>query len=333
MKVLIGVNSFNDLPYLRKTMPVVDELRRTLEAKVVVVDTAHSDETKEFVEGQFPEFGYIRHEDGNIGYGRTYNEILRWNPGHDYYLVYTSDVLLDPVMVKKFLKRMEADKSIAMAAGKLHYWDFDKGKKTDFIDSLGICAQKRHHFYDRGCGEKDTGQYDAVLDDFFGISGAVFLIRTAVVEDLGRKDKSAAPGGMFDERMWMYKEDIDLAYRLRWLGEKITIFPEVWGWHARTVSNKVGQEMGELAKADQGKQQYARLNSYKNHFLLLKNNFTLKYGMAVFLKVLVYEFLKLGYMLLRHPRVFFAGLKTLLFVKGKRSVRRVSAKKMLSYFQ
>lgn len=321
MKLLIGINSFNDLPYLRKTMPVVDKLRKQFDAKVVVLDTAQSDEVEEFIEHQFPEFEYVRHKDGNVGYGRSYNYILKQNPGYDYYLVYTSDVVLDPVVVGKFLKRMEADKSITMAAGKLHYWDFKNDKKTDIIDSLGIIAQKRHHFYDRGCGQKDEGQYDEELERFFGISGAVFLIRTGVLDSL------------FDERMWMYKEDIDLAYRLRWMGEKIVIWPEVWGWHARTVANRNGQGLNDLAASDEGKKQYARINSYKNHFLLLKNNFTFKYGVRVTLRVLFYEFLKGFYMLLRRPIVFFAGLKTLLFVKGKRSVRRVSAKKMLSYFQ
>ena len=325
--ILIGLNTFNDLAYLRESLPVIEKLRQDLPADVVILDTAWNDEVRDFLEKKYPNFHYLRHEDGNIGYGRSYNEIWRQFPEHELYLVVTSDVLVDPAVVKTFVQRMQKDTTITMAAGKLHHWDLVHRRKTNFIDSLGIGAELRHHFYDRGCGEKDKGQYDAVLDHFFGISGAVFMFRIEAIERLQRK-----PAGLFDERMWMYKEDIDLAYRLRWLGEKIVIFPEVWGWHARTIANREGQGLRSAAKADQGKRAYARYHSYKNHFLLLKNNFSLSFGVGVVLRVLFYELMKALYMLFRSPKTFFAGLATLLFVPGRRSSRRVSVKTLLTYF-
>lgn len=326
-KVLIGMNSFDDMHFLRESMPAVRQLSEVLDGKVVVMDTARNDEVHEFFEKKFPEFEYVRHKEGNIGYGRSFSEILRANSAYDYFVVITSDVVLDAAVVKKFIERMEEDKSIAMCAGKMHYWDLKAGRKTNVIDTVGIMAEKRHHFYDCGCGEEDKGQYDDRLTEMFGISGAAFVIRVDAVKDLHGKKWQ-----IFDPRMWMYKEDVDLAYRLRWLGAGVKIFPEVWGWHARTVSNTLGQEMGELMRSDKGKRDYARMNSYKNHMLLLKNNFSWRYGFGVVLRVLWYELLKGAYMLVRHPKVFFVGMKNLLFVPGRRSVRRVSAKEMSSYF-
>lgn len=327
-KVLIGLNSYNDLPLLRESLPALEELRVNLPAHVVILDTAHKDEVRDFLCESFPEFSYLRHKDGNIGYGRSYNEILRANPGYKYLLVVTSDVLLDTAVVESFVQRMEKDPDLALCAGKLHHWDLQNHRKTEAIDSLGIVAEKRHHFYDRGHGEADTGQYDDELERIFGISGAVFLIRTSVIPKL-----HGDAATLFDENMWMYKEDIDLSYRLRWLGEGIKIFPEVWAWHARTIANKEGKSMRGLTKSDEKKRDYARLNSYKNHFLLLKNNFSLAYGFGVILRTVFYEFLKGIYMLFRYPKVFFAGFKTLLFTPGRRSSRKVSARKMLSYFE
>lgn len=326
-KVLIGVSTYNDLSLLRESLPAVEELRLNLPADVAVMDTAHNDEVRDFIKEKFSTFQYLRHKEGNIGYGRSYSEILRENPGYKYFLLVTSDVLLDFASVKKFIERMEEDSNIAMCAGKLHHWDIENHRKTEQIDSLGIAAEKRHHFYDRGHGEVDTGQYDDELEDIFGLTGAVFLIRTGVIPKLHGKEWR-----LFDERIWMYKEDIDLSYRLRWLGEKIVLFPEVWGWHARTVANREGNSLMGLSKADAQKRDYGRLHSYKNHFLLLKNNFTWRYGAGALLRVAAYESLKGAYMLLRHPKVFFTGLKTLLFTPGRRSARAVSAKEMLSYF-
>lgn len=323
-KVLIGVLTYNDLHFLMETLPVVDELRKTLPADVVVMDTAWNDEIRDWLKENYPDFKYSRHEDGNIGYGLSYDTILDENPGHKYFLVYTSDVILKPDVVKQFVKRMERDREIAMCAGKLYHWDFVNDRKTMIIDSFGIEAQKRHHFYDRGHGEVDDGQYDDSLGEIFGISGAVFMIRTSVVTQMGR---------LFDERMWMYKEDIDLSYRLRWMGEKIMMFPEVWGWHARTVANKEGHGMFDLSKSDKEKRGYARAHSYRNHLLLLKNNFTWRYGLFVILRMLLFEFFKGLYMFVCHPFVFFSGMKTLFFVKGSRNARLVSSKDMLKFFR
>jgi GT2 family glycosyltransferase len=325
--VLIGMNSFNDLHFLRESMPALDQLAQVLDAHTVVMDTARNDEVREFFEEEFPQFEFVRHKEGNIGYGRSFSEILRANPGYDYFVVVTSDVFLDAAVVKKFIEKMEKDESLAMCAGKMHYWDIEAGRKTNVIDTVGIMAERRHHFYDCGCGEEDKGQYDDRLGEMFGISGAAFVIRVEAVKELHGK-----PWQIFDPRMWMYKEDVDLAYRMRWLGAGVKIFPEVWGWHARTVANKLGQDMGELRRSDKGKRDYARMNSYKNHMILLKNNFSWRYGFGVVSRVLWYEFLKGVYMLVMHPRVFLTGVKNLLFVSGRRSVRRVSVKEMSSYF-
>ncbi|MFT7183750.1 MAG: GT2 family glycosyltransferase [Oceanicoccus sp.] len=319
-KVLIGVLSYNDLHYLKESLPVVESLRQNLPADVIVLDTAHNDEVQKFLEKEFPDFDYVRHEEGNIGYGNAYNEMLRLKPGHEFFLVYTSDVLLHEPTVKSYVKRMHKDKDLVMCAGKMHFWDFEEKRKTQLIDTLGIIGEKRHHFHELGSGERDEGQYDKKLDSVFGISGAAYLLRTSAVWDLHGNNWQ-----IYDDRMWMYKEDVDLAYRFRWLGKKIKVFPEVWGWHARTVANREGQSTAALARADVSKPAYGRMHSYQNHLLMLKNNFTFTLGLGVILRTLIYEKLKAIFMLFRHPKVFLSGLKTLLFVPAQRSDRRVSA--------
>ncbi len=328
-KILIGLVTYNDQSFLEKSLAPLLEIQDRLNADVVLLDTAWNKEVREFIHKNYPSFEYIRHPDGNIGYGRSYNEILKHKKSshYDFFLVVTSDVLLNVSTVETFIKRMHKDPSIAMSAGKLYFWDFKNGKRTNQIDTLGIVAKRNHHFYDRGQGEEDRGQYDEALEQFFGISGAVFLIRMDVIPLL-----HGEPHLLFDEAFWMYKEDIDLSYRLRWLGAKIRLFPEVWGWHARTISNLVGQSLPGLLKSDSGKKDYARWHSYRNHFLLLKNHFTLSFGLAMFLKMFIYESLKAFYMLFRSPKTFFEGMKVLFFASRKPSLRRISPDEMRSFF-
>jgi GT2 family glycosyltransferase len=335
-RVLIGLLSYNDLHFLKENLGVIEELRRYLPAEVMVMEAAGNEEVRDFVKKGYPKMDFFRHPEGNVGYGRAWNTMLKRafdrvdEEGGDlpeFFLLCTSDVFLDLETVKLFVQRMQEDESIAMCAGKLHYWDEKTHRKTRQIDSLGIAAERRHHFVDRAHGEEDKGQYDDSLGDFFGLTGAAFLIRVKDIEEL-----SGVPWQLFDERMWMYKEDIDLAYRMRWLGKEMRLFPEVWAWHARSVANKEGQGLGALARADEGKRDYGRMHSYANHILLLKNHLTWRFGFVAVLRVLFYEILKGAYLLLRHPRVFLNGMRTLFFVPGKSCERRISAKQMWTYF-
>ena len=94
-KVLIGLNSFNDLHLLREVMPGLEEMRRNLPADAAVLDTAYNDEVRDFFATEYPDFEYVRKgrnaEEGNVGYGRSFSQILEANPGYDYFLVVTSD--------------------------------------------------------------------------------------------------------------------------------------------------------------------------------------------------------------------------------------------------
>ena len=145
-KLLIGLVSYNDLHYLREVVPILDQLRKELNAEVSVLDTAHNDEVSDFFKKEFPKIDYFRHEEGNIGYGRGYSEILRAHPGFDYFLVCTNDVLLNEVVIKRALELMDREKEVALCCGKLYHWDFESGARTRIIDSFGIEAEKTASF-------------------------------------------------------------------------------------------------------------------------------------------------------------------------------------------
>lgn len=321
--------TYHDLPFLREVLPVLLKIQKRLSADVVLMDTAWNDEIRSFLKKEYPSIEYLRHSERNIGYGRSYNEILKHKGAQNYDLfwVTTSDVLANVSTVECLVKRMRKNPSVVMATGKLYHWDFLKGVRTRQIDTLGIMAHKSHHFFDRGQGEEDRGQYDEELGHFFGISGASFFIRTDIICSLHGK-----PEVLFDPAFWMYKEDIDLSYRLRWLNARLELYPEVLGWHARTVANRKGQNIKAWIQSHRTKKTYARLHSYQNHFLLLKNHWNWAYGPRIFLTTFIYELLKSIYVLFHSPRVFVDGMRVFFFRRGHRSKKRIAVSKMLSYF-
>jgi GT2 family glycosyltransferase len=310
VKTVIGIISYNDRHYLEGILPIIAKLPDT---HVIILDNACNDEIKDFIKSEYPQFDFIRHPDSNIGFGRGHNFILKNAPKSDYFFCLNPDIYLEEEGYKACVKHLDAHKDIAMLSGKLYHWDMDKNEKTKIIDTLGIVGTRGHKFWDRGQNKIDKGQYDNSLNNIFGISGAAFFIRRDIISQLHGNNYM-----LFDEAFFMYKEDIDLSYRLRWLGLKIHMLPDVLGYHDRTLGK--GQK----------KSFFLAKQSYWNHLLMLKNNFSNRFSMMAKWHTFVYEFVKFFYYLVTKPKVAMEFFKIFKF-KTKKGERKIKPKKMESY--
>jgi len=310
IKTVIGIISYNDLLYLKKTLPVLSELP---DSKIVILDNAHNDEVQKFVTQNYPEIDFIRHSDGNLGFGRGHNYIVLKSPPSEYFFCLNNDILLDPDTYKKCISHLDKNNDICMVSAKLHHWDFANNRKTNIIDTLGIVGNYAHHFWDRGQGKEDVGQFDNSINQIFGISGAAFFIRRNCIPKLHGNSTQ-----IFDENFFMYKEDIDLAYRMRWQDMKIDFLPYILGYHDRTVNKK------------KRKSKFEATQSYKNHIILLRNNFSSKFSFKIKYQTFIYEFFKFFYYMFSRPKLlkeFFNAFK----IKIHKSKRTISPRKMKKY--
>jgi len=310
-KVVIGMISYNDKYYLEKALSKLMELT---DLAIVVLDNAQNEEIKKYLEENFPKVIYLRHPDGNIGFSRGHNYILEKSPESTYYFCLNTDILVDKDGYTECIKALDKDRKLTMVSGKLYHWDFENDKKTNIIDTVGIVGSRGHHFWDRGQGKIDKGQYDETINNIFGISGAAFFIRRSDIKSLhGKKNQ------LFDETIFMYKDDVDLAYRLRWMNLKIKFLLNILGYHARTLSKGKKKSLFEAK------------NSYKNHFIMLRNNVDKKYKIQTKLSIFMYEALKFLYYLFTKPKVLGA-ISQAFKVKIQKSKRRISPQKMEKYF-
>ncbi len=311
IKTVIGIISYNDMHYLKKTLPVLSELPNS---KIVILDNAHNDDVQKLINRNYPQIDYIRHSEGNLGFGRGHNYIVLKSPVSDYYFCLNNDILIEPEVYTKCVGHLDSHKDVCMVSAKLYHWDFDKDKKTRIIDTLGIVGNYAHHFWDRGQGKIDTGQYDDSINRVFGISGAAFFIRRNCIPKLHETSNQ-----IFDENFFMYKEDIDLAYRMRWQDMRMDFLPYVLGYHDRTVSKNKKKSLFEASQ------------SYKNHLILLRNNFSSKYSFAIKYQTFFYECFKVIFNLFRCPKVL-KELKNAFKIKIQKSKRTISPGKMKKYF-
>lgn len=309
IKTVIGIISYNDKHYLEQTLPVLSELK---DCKIIILDNAANDEIQKFVAHKFPDIEFIRHRDGNLGFGRGHNYILLKSPPSHYYFCLNSDILIKPEGFNACIKHLDDHHDCCMVSAKLYSWDFHNNQKTNIIDTFGILGTRAHHFWDRGQGKIDKGQYDNSINNVFGISGAAFFIRPDCIEKI-----HGSTNQLFDENFFMYKEDIDLSYRMRWLDMRIDFLKDVLGYHDRTVGK------------NRKKSDFEARASYKNHLILLRNHLK-GMGFGVWFHTLLYEKIKFFYHLLKNPKVL-KELPKAFKVKIHKPMRKISPNKMLKY--
>jgi GT2 family glycosyltransferase len=91
------------------------------------------------------------------------------------------------------------------------------GPAASIVNNVGSVLTDDHHGADRGYLEPDDGRFDEPVD-VFAWCGAGVLLRRAYLDDVG----------LFDERLFLYYEDLELA----WRGAK-------HGWRYRYVPDSV----------------------------------------------------------------------------------------------
>lgn len=311
IETVIGLISYNDKHYLEKSLPVLIDLPNV---EIVVLDNAQNKEIENYIKKNFPKVTYITHPEGNTGFSKGHNYILEKSPESKYYFCLNTDILIEKDGYTTCVNALEIDENLFMTSGKLYHWDFPNNKKTDIIDTLGIIGSRGHHFWDRGQRSVDKGQYNETINNVFGISGAAFFVRRSLIKNLhGSNNK------LFDEIIFMYKDDVDLAYRTRWQNLKIKFLPDILGYHARTLGKGKKKSIFEAK------------NSYKNHFIMLRSNLSGKYKIQTKLSILMYEGLKFLYYLFTKPRVI-SVIPEAFKAKVKKSVRTISPKEMEKYF-
>jgi GT2 family glycosyltransferase len=165
----------------------------------------------------------------NIGFARAYNQLIdrARDNGADYFLALNPDLLLDADAVRELLVVLTVNPQISAVSPKVRRWNFDTNERTALIDTCGIIIKPGLQFSDLGQGERDQGQYDSA--EIAGPSGCAALWRLSALAQI--KDEQ----GYFDQRIFMYKEDCDLAYRWQQAGLKAVLAPQALIYHDRSA--------------------------------------------------------------------------------------------------
>jgi len=155
--------------------------------------------------------------------------------GADYIFILNNDTEIDSSCLVSLVEAAKLHPKAGILTPKIYYapgfefhqdryTDNEKGKviwyaggEVDWVNILG------RHF---GVDEVDRGQFDKQKEVFFA-TGCAFLGRREVFEKVG----------FFDDRFFLYLEDLDFSLRAIKAGFKILFIPQAVVYHKNAVSS------------------------------------------------------------------------------------------------
>lgn len=272
-KISVQIVTWNSMRYI---MDCLESLMRQSfrDFSIIVIDNGSDDGTVEFIRSQYPTVSVLQNFK-NLGFSKANNQGIQLAKS-DYVLVLNPDVILTENFLQRIINFADQHPEGGSFGGKvlrLSSEAIDQADqsglrevfKSDIIDSTGIEIFKNRQAINRGEGKKDKGQYDRT-QEVFGISGACALYRrSALLETMIRNE-------FFDQDFFAYKEDVDLAWRLRLYGYSSWYHPDAICYHHRRLASNESKKIKEIFSHRRDISKMLRSLSFRNHHLMLFKN-------------------------------------------------------------
>lgn len=203
--------------------------------RVYVVDNASEQRVRDFCR-QWPKVEYIAN--ANTGYGSAHNIAIRraLAAGADFHLVMNSDLMFAPLGLRAMLSYMKAHPDIGLLHPRIVGPDGSDQFTVRMLPApIDLIARR---FLPKGMLQARRRRYllqhidhDRPIDAHY-VQGSFMLLRATALEQ----------AGLFDERFFMYPEDIDLSRRIA-EHSRVTYFPEVRVVHNHRAASYASMKM------------------------------------------------------------------------------------------
>ena len=219
MKLSIIIVNYNTKELLRRCLKSLpDEW-----GVVIVVDNSSTDESVEMIKKEFPSVRLILNSQ-NLGFARAVNQALRQAIG-EAVLLLNSDTIVKKGALEKLI---EFEKKVrpAIIGAKMLNPDGTVQGSCFYLPTISR-AIKEYWFGKSGYFSKYAPEGKEPME-VEAVSGGAMLISKGVIEKIG----------LFDERYFMYFEDLDYCRKARKVGYNIYYLPTVEIVHEHGASGK-----------------------------------------------------------------------------------------------
>ena len=230
MDLIIVIVSYRARAYLKGCLLSLMENPPKIGYQVMVVDNASGNGTGSLVKSDFPQV-LLREEDVNLGFAKGCNRVLQLPPP-EYILFLNPDVIIEKGAIDLMVSLLEKREEIGIVGGGV--WGFEgrlQPTYRQFPTYRNLFSTKRNPL-GRLLGKGPQPQEEEKEVD--SVAGTFMMIRGELFHRLNG----------FDERFFMYVEDVDLCYRARRAGVKVFYLPQarirhLWGGSTRLCRKRM----------------------------------------------------------------------------------------------
>jgi GT2 family glycosyltransferase len=235
MHLSVIIVNYNVKYFLEQCLYSVQKASMNINTEIIVADNNSTDGSRSYLEKKFPSVIFIWNND-NVGFARANNLAIEKAKG-DFILFLNPDTLLAEDSIEKCLQFLKMNKmagalGIRMVDGSGNFLKESKrafpSPLTSFFKLSGLARlfprSKIFARYHLGHLPENKNHEVDVL------AGAFMVIPKKVLGEIGN----------FDERFFMYGEDVDLSYRIQEAGYKNYYFAESCIIHFKGESTKRG---------------------------------------------------------------------------------------------
>jgi len=262
--VSVIIVNWNTKDLLSQCLESIKAQTRRISYEIIVVDNFSSDGSPEMVERNFPEVALIKNKE-NKGFGQANNQGLAKARGK-YALFLNSDVVINANCLDDMFDFMERNPNVGASSCKLTFPDGNlqhSCRKFPSFKVFFLMLTGLRYFFPNmkifreylmlDWDHSDEREVDQIM-------GSFMFIRKDVLNQIGS----------FDERYWMYFEEVDLCLRMKKAGWKIVHYPHATAIHFLSKSSEQWGEMKRITEFQNSLLKYFRKNKkFYEYYILL----------------------------------------------------------------
>lgn len=223
MSIVISIVEFNTKKLLEDCLQSILGQKFKENVKIWVVDNASSDGSVEMIKENFPEVKLIESKK-NLGFGAGHNIVFK-KANADFFLVLNSDTILGDGAIKNMVDFMKENPVCGIAGCKMKGFDNSlqpNGGDLPFgmalftwlfnLEAFGI---KKPAFH------RTEPEYYNNAHEVGWISGSFMFVRKEILSKIG----------VFNEKYFMYFEDVEFCQRAKEGGFSVMINPKAQTAH------------------------------------------------------------------------------------------------------
>jgi len=261
----IIIVNWNTREFLAQCLESLKTHTKKISYEIIVVDNFSSDGSPEMVEKEFPEVSLIKNKE-NLGFGRANNQGFVKARGK-YILFLNSDVSVNENCLDQMYDFMETRPNVGASACRLTFPDGTLQHSCRRFPTLKVYSlmllglrffipnmKPFREYLMLDWNHADEREVDQIM-------GSFMYIRKDVLDEVGS----------FDERYWMYFEEVDLCWRMKRAGWKIVHYPHASAIHFLSKSSEQWGERKRINEFQTSLLKYFRKNGkfYEYTFLLV----------------------------------------------------------------